>query len=245
MQTAAFAVMGINAVYVPMPCATAQLQSLIQSLTEAGGGGNVTLPHKAAAAQAVDVPSDLVVQLGACNTFCGDESGSLGFNTDVTGIEGALAEIDAPASTWLVVGTGGSARAVVEAARRAGASLAVRSRSVVKAARFLEMIASRGVAGAEQDEAEVIINATPLGRLENDPAPVELQDVPGAKAVLDLVYARGRTSWIRRCRQAGLQAEDGRAMLVAQGAAAFQHWFPGLDAPRDVMRGVVEQALRA
>jgi shikimate dehydrogenase len=243
MQTAAFTASGINAVYVPIPCDASDVGTLIATLTSAGGGGNVTIPHKGIAATCVDQPSETVTLLEACNTFWGDEQGSLGDNTDVAGVCQALHQVGAPASTWLVVGTGGSARAVVEAAKSAGAAVAVKSRSVVKAARFREWISDRGVTVADVAEAEVAINATPLGLLESDPLPVEREEVPAMRFALDLVYRSRRTPWIRALRHDGLLAEDGRTMLVAQGAAAFEQWFPGVDAPREIMRAVVEQAL--
>ena len=244
MQTAAFTAMGINAVYLPLPCDAGDIATLIATVTSAGGGGNVTIPHKGVAAKSVDQPSEVVTLLGACNTFWGDEQGSLGDNTDVAGVRQALREIDAPASTWLVVGTGGSARAVVEAAKSAGASVAVKSRSVVKAAQFRDWIVSRGLTVADPAEAEVAINATPLGMLDSDSLPVERSEVPAMRFALDLVYRPRRTQWIRALRHDGLSAEDGRTMLVGQGAAAFEQWFPGVDAPREVMRAVVEHALR-
>jgi len=244
MQTAAFTAMGINAVYLPLPCDGGNVATLIATLTAAGGGGNVTIPHKGIAGTSTDRPSERVTLLGACNTFWGDDHGSLGDNTDVAGVRQALQEIGAPPSAWLVVGTGGSARAAVEAAKSAGASVAVKSRSVVKAAQFREWIASRGITVADPAEAEVAINATPLGMLDSDPLPVERSEVPAMRWALDLVYRRRRTPWIRGLRQEGLSAEDGRAMLVAQGTAAFELWFPGVDAPREVMRAVVEHALR-
>lgn len=244
MQTAAFTATGINAVYLPLPCDASDMATLITTLTAAGGGGNVTVPHKGVAAKSVDQPSETVTLLGACNTFWGDEQGSMGDNTDVAGVRQALQQIGAPASIWLVVGTGGSARAVVEAAKSAGASVAVKSRSVVKAARFREWISSRGVTVADLSDAEVAINATPLGLLDSDPAPVERSEVPAMRYALDLVYRPRRTPWVRTLQQDGISAEDGRTMLVAQGAAAFELWFPGVDAPREVMRAVVEQALR-
>ncbi len=83
MQTAAFTAMGINAVYLPLPCDASNVATLITTLTAAGGGGNVTVPHKGVAATSVDQPSETVRLLGACNTFWGDEQGSLGDNTDV------------------------------------------------------------------------------------------------------------------------------------------------------------------
>lgn len=244
MQTAAFTASGINAVYVPFPCDTSEVATLISTLTSAGGGGNVTIPHKGIAASSVDQPGETVTVLDACNTFWGDEQGSIGDNTDVAGVSQALRQVGAPASTWLVVGTGGSARAVVEAAKSAGAAVAVKSRSVVKAARFREWIADRGVTVADAAEAEVAINATPLGLLDSDPLPVEREEVPAMRVALDLVYRSRRTQWIRALRDDGFSAEDGRTMLVAQGAAAFERWFPGVDAPREVMRAVVEHALR-
>lgn len=244
MQTAAFMAAGINAVYVPLPCDAVDVGSLIGALTAAGGGGNVTVPHKGTAATALDQPSETVSILGACNTFWGDESGSSGDNTDVAGVRQALVDLEAANSVWLVVGTGGSARAVVKAASEVGAAVAVKSRSVVKAARFRDWIESCGVALASPDQAEVVINATPLGLLDGDVLPAERDEMPVMKWALDLVYRAGRTRWIRELRTKGVPAEDGRTMLVAQGAAAFECWFPGMDAPREVMHAVVDRALR-
>ena len=89
-----------------------------------------------------------------------------------------------------------------------------------------------------------MINATPLGMHENDPMPVGHNEVPTARVALDLVYRSRRTAWIRALRAEGFEAEDGRTMLVAQGAAAFERWFPGVVAPKEVMRAVVDRALR-
>ena len=79
---------------------------LIRALTRAGGGGNVTVPHKEVAALAVDQPSDRVRTLGACNTFWGGEGGARGDNTDVDGVLASLELLEAPASAWLIAGTG-------------------------------------------------------------------------------------------------------------------------------------------
>ncbi len=59
-----------------------------------------------------------------------------------------------------------------------------------------------------------------------------------------MVYAPGETSWIRSVRPRVRRSADGRAMLVAQGAAAFERWFPGKRAPVEVMRAAVNGALR-
>ena len=60
---------------------------------------------------------------------------------------------------------------------------------------------------------------------------------------LDLVYRRGETAWVRALRAAGRGAADGREVLLEQGAAAFECWFPGRQAPREVMRAALYSAL--
>jgi shikimate 5-dehydrogenase len=59
-----------------------------------------------------------------------------------------------------------------------------------------------------------------------------------------MVYAAGETPWVRAMRSVGLRASDGRTMLVSQGALALERWFPGADAPTEVMRAAVDAALR-
>ena len=104
MHNAAFAAMGLDAVYVALDCGAESVASLIHALAGNGGGGNVTVPHKAAAACAVTrmhgVPAE------ACNTFWGEDDTVLGANTDVDGVLGALEALGAEGKSWLIVGTG-------------------------------------------------------------------------------------------------------------------------------------------
>jgi shikimate dehydrogenase len=90
----------------------------------------------------------------------------------------------------------------------------------------------------------VLINATPLGLHPRDLVPIPLDLAPDAVVALDLVYVKGGTPWVRTLRARGIRAADGRSMLVAQGAAAFERWFPGVPAPREIMRAAVDAALR-
>ena len=78
MHNAAFRALGLDAVYVALRASAADVPHLIRALARAGGGGNVTVPHKEVAAQAVDQPGDRVRSLGACNTFWGGEGGARG-----------------------------------------------------------------------------------------------------------------------------------------------------------------------
>ena len=241
MHNAAFAAMGLDAVYVALECTAESVPSLIHAIALAGGGGNVTVPHKAVAATSVGrmdgIPSD------ACNTFWGESGTVVGDNTDVAGIVGALNLLGVHGGSWLIVGTGGSAIAAATAAARCGASVAVRSRNDERAARFLERARALGAPSAEPAGCDVVINATPLGLDARDSLPVSPDVVPGARHALDLVYAAGETPWVRAMRAAGLVAADGREVLVRQGVAAFERWFPGRAAPLDVMRAAVRAGL--
>jgi shikimate dehydrogenase len=243
MQNAAFRVLGLRAVYVALRCDEGDLTGLIRALTRAGGGGNITVPHKEAAARAVDRRCESVERIGACNVFWGDDGRSVGDNTDLPGLLAALDELDAPAGGWLLIGTGGAARAAVGAAHERAAPVSILSRSSDRRRRFEEWARGQGVRLAGPDECVAVINTTPLGLAPGDPLP--LTDPPaGASVALDMVYARGETPWTMAMRRAGLRAADGRAMLVAQGAAALERWFPGVRAPVEVMRAAVDARLR-
>lgn len=244
MHNAAFRVLGLDAVYVALRADASDVPTLLQSIARAGGGGNVTVPHKEVAAAAVAHPSARVAALGACNTYWGHGREVHGENTDVDGVLTALAELDAPDTCWLIAGTGGGARAAVAAAVARKAKVAIRSRDVARRQAFEAWAASQGAEIGDHSGAAVLINSTPLGLRAGDHLPLALDDAPGAVVAFDMVYGRSETAWVRQMRQEGLRAADGRVMLVAQGAAAFRRWFPDEDAPTEVMRAAVNEALR-
>lgn len=243
MQNAAFRVLGLDAVYVPLPCAAEHVPVMMTALAAAGGGGNVTVPHKAVAAAAVTRPTERVESLGACNTFWWEDGSLSGDTTDVEGVRVALGRIGVEAEVWLVIGTGGSARAVAEAARLAGARIAVSSRDPARAADFRAWAGGRGIGLASAEEATLVVNATPLGMNAGDPLPLRPEATPRAVAALDLVYRPGETAWVLAQRKAGRRAADGREVLLAQGAAALSRWFPKQTPPLDVMRAALHAAL--
>ena len=243
MHNAAFRVLGLPAVYVALRCTPADVSGLIRALSHAGGGGNVTVPHKEVAAESVDRPAPAVERLGACNTFWGGDGATVGDNTDVPGLLAALDDLEPPPGPWLVIGTGGAARAAVGAARERGAAVAVASRSADRRRRLEDWARGLEVAIRPAESCTTIVNTTPLGLAPGDPLPLATPP-KGATVALDMVYTRGETPWIRAMRAAGLRAADGRSMLVAQGAAALEHWFPGVRAPVEVMRAAVDARLR-
>ena len=244
MQNAAFRALGLPASYVPLRCSADDLPALMRTLGRAGGGGNVTVPHKEVAAGAVDVCRDTAKTVESCNTFWDEEGRLVGDNTDVHGLIEALHQLEVLDAPWFIAGTGGGARAAIVAAQEMGVAVAAESRSADRQRRFEQWISARGVALAPPAECRVLINSTPLGLRAGDPLPIDPGRFPRAEIAFDMVYAKGETSWVRAMRPTVRRAADGRAMLVAQGAAALECWYPSKHAPVEVMRAAVNAALR-
>jgi len=249
MHNAAFRALGLDAVYVAMRVAGDALGQVLAMQAATGGAGNVTVPHKEAVERSVARKTDVCVRVGACNTFWAEDGALVGDNTDVQGVTAALEKIGATnaRARWLVVGTGGSARAVAVAAADRGATLFVRSRDGARAQAFAKWASGIGANASAANgpvEIDVAINATPLGLAGHDRLPIDTNHLPGVQFALDLVYAPGETRWVHTLRERGVVAADGREMLVRQGAAAFERFFPGVAAPVEVMRAAVVRALR-
>ncbi len=244
MHNAAIGALGLDAVYIPVRADGVALAHVIKAFEAVGVAGNVTLPHKLAVAQLLIRLTATAQELGAVNTFFPEGGRLVGDNTDVPGLLDALDGLG-PEGPWLVAGTGGSARAAAAAAKARGAQVLVHSRDPARAGSFAAWAREMGVDALPDDGRPVgtAINATPLGLKPTDPPPIPADRLNGCRVALDLVYAPGETGWIRWCRARGLRAADGRGILVAQGAYAFERFFPGTVAPREIMAAAVRQAL--
>ncbi len=255
MHNAAIAALGLDAVYVALRASAETFPELTRSLLAAGGACNVTVPFKRAAAALADHPSELVRRTGAGNTLWSDGSGIAGDNTDVPAVAAEARAVAGGRAVRraLVLGSGGSARAAALAVAEVwpGVEVLVGSRDGERASDFVQWAKGQGVGCrawgvGDRDAVDLVVNATPLGLRPDDPLPLEERALAalGAAALLDLVYARGGTRLVAAARARGLRAADGRGVLVAQGALAFERFFT-VAAPAEVMRAAVEDALRA
>ena len=244
MHNAGFQAAGLDAVYVALQPSAGEVASQMATLARNGGGGNVTIPFKSVAAGAAASRDARSERLGTANVFAGGPDGLRVGNTDVDGIGSALDRLSAPTDAWLVLGTGGSARAVAGAAAERGARLAVRSRDPRRASGFAAWAKTVGVPPAEVSECRTVINATPLGLAPGQPLPLDPATIAAGVGVLDLAYAQtGPTAWVRACRARGLEAMDGREVLLAQGTASWAFWFSGVAPPVEVMRAALDGRL--
>jgi len=255
MHNAAITALGLDAAFLALRATRDTFPAVARALVAAGGALNVTVPHKRAAATLLDHPTELVRRTGACNAVWPEGPGLAGENTDVAAVarEAAMLMRGQQVRRAVVLGTGGSARAVAVAIadRWPGAEVAVASRDAGRGEEFARWAKEAGVGCrvwgvGEATTADFVVNATPLGLRPDDPPPLDAEQLKrvAPAALLDLAYAAGETKLVRMAREGGVRAADGRGVLVAQGAASF-HLFFGVPAPEEIMRAAVEDALRA
>jgi shikimate dehydrogenase len=198
-------------------------------------GANVTIPHKEAALALADTAGDDVRAIGAANTLTYEPDGTIrADNTDAPGLLATLA--GRPAGTALVLGAGGSARAVVWALLQAGAEVAVWNRTRSRAAGLGAEVV------AEARPADLLVNCTSVGLHDAGETfaalPLAPEDLGDYATVVDLVYRPGGTPLLAAARERGAATVDGLEILVAQGALSFTLW-SGLEPDRAAMRRAV------
>jgi shikimate dehydrogenase len=208
-------------------------------------GANVTIPHKSAALALADSASPAARAIGAANTLTFGKDGSIAAeNTDAPGLIAAL-DCSLEGMRALVLGAGGSARAVVWALREAGAEVYVWNRTHARAFDLAQELGARAVEDAVP--AGLLVNCTSVGLdsgaqrpLASEPSglnqlPLGADQVGEYSYVVDLVYRNGDTPLIAAARSTGAHVVDGLDVLVAQGALSFELW-TGRPAPREAMR---------
>jgi shikimate dehydrogenase len=246
LQNAALRRVGIPLTYQAWDVMPDDLVPTLDELVREAGAGNVTLPYKEVVARRCDRLTPWARCVGAANTFWVDPDGALvGDNTDVGGFRRLLADTlprgRAGPQRLALLGAGGAAAAVLAAVERLAVPVTLHNRTVVRAeglrGRFPGVVRVSVSAEEAVQAADVVVNATSVG-LHDDGCPVAVSALADCAVVLDLVYRRGDTAWVRAARAAGHVAADGLGMLLEQGALAFERWF-GIPAPRAVMAGAI------
>jgi shikimate dehydrogenase len=248
IHEAAYAALGLTEWrYQKLPVPPEAFAETARALPGAGfAGANVTIPHKAAAAELADELTPAAREIGAANTLTFADGSLHADNTDAPGFLAALADArpGAPPAAALVLGAGGTARAVVWALRHAGVGdVMVWNRTPERARELCAELGGRAVAVAEP--AGVLVNCTAVG-LDGaggtfSQLPLTMEALGGYECVLDFVYAGGQTELIDAAREAGAAVVDGLELLVRQGALSFEAW-TGHSAPLDVMRSAARDA---
>ena len=233
MHNAALAAMGSDLRYEAIDVEPHNLASTIAGLSRMKSAGNITVPHKRAAMELMRVTSDAAHTAGAVNTFWGDGYGALDAdNTDVAGFTAAVIDLlgELPSGIRVaVLGAGGAASAVLTALDEwEGVSASVHARDLARGMslrmRHSAVVKVCSMRDPCLEDANLVVNATSVGMVD-DHLPVELERIRSDAAVLDLVYGRGETPFVRAAREHGHKAADGLRMLLHQGVASFGRWF--------------------
>jgi len=245
MHNAAFAALGLDWVYVPFPVAAAEIGAAVAAVRALGlAGVNVTVPHKESVLAHLDAVTPLARRVGAVNTIINRGGRLLGDNTDVHGFAQTLRGRRLRGRSVVVIGAGGSARAVlaaltaVEVGRVTLANRTpARARALARRLRGTRVevvpLAALTDVGRLADAA-LVVNTTSIGLAGGPFPPVDYAATPARCLFVDLVYVRD-TAFLVAARRAERPVADGSTMLLHQGAHAFTLW-TGRRAPLAVMR---------
>jgi shikimate dehydrogenase len=230
------AALDIDGSYEAIDVAPADFPAFLRGLEAAGfRGGNVTIPHKEAAFAIIDEHDEAAALIGAINTVWLEDGRLCGTNTDWSGFS---ANLDAAAPEWaggrtaVVLGAGGSARAILHALHRKGyTDIRVVNRTIERAReladRFGASVSPHGWESLPEllTDADLLVNTTSIGMAGHEGAGVDLDSMKDGAVVTDIVYVPLTTPLLAAAGARGLKAVDGLGMLLHQAAPGFARWF--------------------
>ena len=261
MHNAAYEEMGLDWCYVAIPCDRDNLEKVTTALRVVDCKGlNVTIPHKQEVLKACNKLTETANKIQAVNTLVPEKNNQwIGANTDVEGFLMPLKNHNLINKSVIVIGCGGSARAVVMGLN----SLNIRKITIIgrnknslkifissmKNLLSKNQISIEGIDNKAIDltsyieEADLIINTTPIGM--NDPNNVknniplgnEIWNCLSNKTILyDLIYTPRPTKWLKLGQKKNCFVIDGLDMLVGQGALSIKLWSGFNDVPIQIMK---------
>lgn len=207
-------------------------------------GLNITIPYKETVLGFLDNLTPVAREIGAVNTIYLHQNQLVGENTDASGFMADLKRVindtqwldKKKPNSVLILGAGGSARAIVYGLSRAGWQVTIAARRLDQAQSLASELSQSDVyslnpiplslAALSKQIPDLIVNTTPVGmspNIEASPWPAQLP-LPSHASLYDLVYNPPLTKLVRRAQEAGLKATTGLGMLVEQAALAFERW---------------------
>jgi shikimate dehydrogenase len=245
MHNAAFQALGLDAVYMAFDVPEDRLGAAIAGARALGIQQlAVSIPHKQHVMQHLDEIDETARTIGAVNTITRRGERLVGDNTDWRGAMQALErEGDLAGKRAVVLGAGGTARAVTYGLLQKGASVTVLNRTTEKAETLAGDLGA-GAAGPlealRNTPHDILVNTTSVGLRSND-SPVTAEALRANSIVLDAVYAPPETRLLRDAKAAGARTVGGKWMLVYQAALQLELWSER-KAPIEVMSQAFDEA---
>lgn len=251
MHNAAYGALGIDANYEAFDVPPEELACAVAGFRERGlRQWAVSIPHKESMMDLVDEIEPVGRAIGAINTVTRVGERLVGTNTDWLGAIRALErELPVSGQRAVVLGAGGTARALVYALRDRGCEVFVLNRTRERAQRLVDELAATS-AGALEDltdlAPEIVVNTTSVG-LSEMKSPVPASALREGMIVLDAVYAPERTQLLMDAEACGARPIGGKWMLVYQAVEQLRLWTRLLDVPPSdaAIAGVTDTMARA
>jgi shikimate dehydrogenase len=253
MHNAALEQLGVDAVYLPFPCHSSDLEAVLRGLAAVGVRGlNVTIPHKQAVIEHLGQINPVAAAIGAVNTLNWDPETNrwIGHNTDIAGFLDPLrrqTEIRWQSAQAVILGSGGAARAAIQGCHQLGIP------KIAVVGRDREKLHALGSTWPQLSlhhwadlptllpNIQLVVNSTPIGMQGHDleASPLSIQQIkltaPGT-LFYDLIYTPNPTELLKQADRLGYPTQDGLEMLIRQGAIALAGWLHLPDGiPEDVV----------
>ncbi len=263
MQNAALQYLGLDLIYIALPCKDEDLGLVLNSFKKINCKGlNITIPHKEKVFNLCSEISPIANKLKAINTLkLNSEKEWSATNTDVEGFIYPLKNLNLAKKKSIVLGSGGAARSVIQGLINLNLStISVISRNKSSLDKLIKnfdnQIQLKGFLNSDDQapilirEADLIVNTTPAGmkttKDENNVMPYGeafWRSLNSRAIVYDLIYNPAPTSLLKFSAKRGCMTIDGLEMLVAQGIKSLSFWTDGLEVPFHVMNDALKKYL--
>ena len=262
MQNAAIQYLGLDLIYMAIPCKDEDLEIVVNSLKKMNCKGlNITIPFKQKVFNMCSEISPVAKKVKAINTLkLTDDKDWIGTNTDIDGFIYPLKNLNLIKKSSLILGSGGAARSVIQGLiklKLSKISIISRNKSSLNEliTNFKNDIEIEGLLSTNNEinnliqETDLIINTTPVGMsntINSDEIPFgkNFWDSINSKTIVyDLIYNPSPTPFLKFCDKKGCMTIDGTQMLIAQGAKSLSFWTNGLEVPFEVMHDALKEYL--
>ena len=247
MMNAIFSYMNLDACYLAFQVETKMVSEAIAGIRALNfAGANVTIPHKSSVIPYRDEVSPLAKKIGAVNTISNVKGHLKGTNTDFSGFIRSLKTLNfsPKKKTIALLGSGGSARALVAGLADAGAlRVMLHNRTAERAEKLvtefsqyfpLTQLEAVSLQTIHETPLDLLVNTTTVGMFSSD-LPVDLKKCRKINLLADIIYRPSQTALLKQAKELGINAVNGIDMLLYQGCDAFTFW-TGKQAPEEVMR---------
>ena len=262
MQNAAIEYLGLDLIYIAIPCKNEDLEIVVNSLKKMNCKGlNITIPFKQKVFDYCNEISPVAKKVKAINTLKLKENKDWsGTNTDIDGFIYPLINLNLMRKTSIVLGSGGAARSVIQGLidlKLSKITIISRNKNSLNdlITNFENEIKIEGLLNTDIkiddliQKTDLIVNTTPAGMTKT----VNDNEIPFGQRmwdninpntiVYDLIYNPSPTPFLRFCDKKGCLTIDGIQMLIAQGAKSLSFWTNGLEVPFEVMHDSIKKYL--